>query len=114
MRLADAGSLCMMGMVFATVALFFRLFTFLDKRLTTVKHAFGVECRPGRSVLLYDCLKVSLGPNIPMYDKKKVVAALHVMAWNTTLVHSCSSCVPQHIDRCLFVSRLCCTFAIVF
>ena len=36
------------------------------------------------------------------------------MAWNTTLVHSCSSCVPQHIDRCLFVSRLCCTFAIVF
>lgn len=60
----------MMGMVFATVAPFFRLFTFLDKRLTTVKHAFGVECRPGRSVLLYDCLKVSLGPNIPMYDKK--------------------------------------------
>ena len=36
------------------------------------------------------------------------------MAWNTTLVHSCSSCVSQHIDRCLFVSRLCCTFAIVF
>lgn len=47
MRLADAGLLCMMGMVFATVALFFfRLFTYLDKRLTTVKHAFGVECRP--------------------------------------------------------------------
>ena len=36
----------MMGMVFATVALFFHLCTFLDKRLTTVKHAFGVECRP--------------------------------------------------------------------
>ena len=35
-----------------------------------MKHAFGVECRPGRSVFSYDCIKVSLGPNIPMYDKK--------------------------------------------
>lgn len=89
MRLADAGSLCMMGMVFATVAPFFRLFTFLDKRLTTVKHAFGVECRPGRSVLLYDCLKVSLGPNIPMYDKK--------------ISSSCIACNGMEYYSCTFM-----------
>ena len=66
MRLADGGwvfdPVCTSGVFF--------YFYFFAQRLTTVKHAFGVECRPGRSVFSYDCIKVSLGPNIPMYDKK--------------------------------------------
>ena len=54
-----------------------------------MKHAFGVECRPGRSVLLYDCLKVSLGPNIPMYDKK--------------ISSSCIACNGMEYYSCTFM-----------
>ena len=58
------------GCLIQSVPVVFFYFYFFAQRLTTVKHAFGVECRPGRSVFSYDCIKVSLGPNIPMYDKK--------------------------------------------
>ena len=78
----------MMGMVFATVALFFRLFTFLDKRLTTVKHAFGVECRPGRSVFLYDCIKDRLVQIYPCMIKKS---------------SSCIACNSMEYYSCTFV-----------
>ena len=77
------------GCLIQSVPVVFFYFYFFAQRLTTVKHAFGVECRPGRSVFSYDCIKVSLGPNIPMYDKK--------------ISSSCIACNGMEYYSCTFV-----------